>query len=421
MQKEVINLEKLEQAKAKLREYNQEHIIKILEKIEKKEQEELVEQIINFDFEQIEIIYKNKDHQEEINKVQPINSVDKSKLSIEEKQELDKLGEEIIKNDQYAVVTMAGGQGTRLGCNGPKGAFKLDIGENGKYIFELLIDTLKRAENKYGVAPYWYIMTSEDNNKQTIEFMEENNYFGYNKEKVRFFIQGELPVTTLDGKLLIDKDYKIKTASDGNGSVYVSLKKSGMLADMEAKGIKWVYLCGVDNIMVNMVDTTFLGLAIKKGVLSGSKSIEKNYPEEKVGVFCKKNGKLAVIEYMEMTDDMLYQKNEDGGLTYGESHFVSYVYNIEALKEIANHNLKYHCAVKKNAYIDEECNVVIPEEANSCKFESFVFDALEFLDDMVIMRVDRDEEFAPIKNITGIDSPATAKEIYENYWSKHQK
>jgi len=417
----VSNLEKLEEAKAKLKKYQQEHIIKILEKIEGKKQEELIDEIINFDFEEMERIYKSKDNYEEINEVEPINSVDKSKISKEEKRELDKLGKIIIKNNQYAVVTMAGGQGTRLGCNGPKGSFKLDIGKNGKYIFEILIETLKRAEKKYGVAPYWYVMTSEDNNKQTIDFMEENNYFGYNKEKVRFFIQGELPVTDLNGKLLIDKNYKIKTASDGNGSVYVSLEKSGMLEDMESKGIKWVYICGVDNIMVNMVDTTFLGLAIKKGVLSGSKSIEKNYPEEKVGVFCRKNGKLSVIEYMEMTDDMLYQKNEDGELTYAESHFVSYIYNIQALKEIANHKLKYHCAIKKNSYIDENGNLIEAKEPNSCKFEAFVFDALEFLDDMLIMRVDRDEEFAPIKNVSGIDSPKTAKEIYENYWNRHKE
>lgn len=401
----MINLEKLEQAKVKLKKYNHTHIIEILEKLDKEKQENLINQILDLDLEQIDKIYKNKDNIEKIKEVEPIHSVDKNKLSKKEKQELDKLGKIVIKNDQYAVVTMAGGQGTRLGCHGPKGSFKLDIGENGKYIFEILTETLKRAEKQYGVAPYWYIMTSEENNTQTIKFMEEHNYFGYNKEKVGFFIQGKLPMTTLDGKLIIDEEHKIKTASDGNGSVYVSLKNSGVLKDMEAKGIKWTYICGVDNIMVNMVDTTFLGLAIKRGVLSGSKSIEKNYPEEKVGVFCKKNGKLAVIEYMEMTEDMLYQKNLDGSLTYGESHFVSYVYNIEALKEIANHNLKYHCAIKNN----------------SCKFESFVFDALEFLDDMVIMRVDRDEEFAPIKNISGIDSPETAKRIYENYWKNHSE
>lgn len=401
----MINLEKLERAKVNLKKYNQTHIIEILEKLDNEKQENLINQILDLDLEQINKIYKNKDNIEKIKEVEPIHSVDKNKLSKKEKQDLDKLGKIIIKNDQYAVVTMAGGQGTRLGCHGPKGSFKLDIGENGKYIFEILTETLKRAEKQYGVVPYWYIMTSEENNKQTIKFMEEHNYFGYNKEKVGFFVQGKLPMTTLDGKLIIDEDYKIKTASDGNGSVYVSLKNSGVLKDMEEKGIKWTYICGVDNIMANMVDTTFLGLAIKKGVLSGSKSIEKNYPEEKVGVFCKKNGKLAVIEYMEMTEDMLYQKNSDGSLTYGESHFVSYVYNIEALKEIANHNLKYHCAIKNNA----------------CKFESFVFDALEFLDDMVIMRVDRDEEFAPIKNISGIDSPETAKKIYENYWKNHSE
>ena len=414
-------MESLQKVKETLKKYDQEHIIKILEKINKEQQEELIKQIETIDFDKIEQIYINKDKKNKDCKIEPINYTDKEKLSPKQKERLEKLGESIIKNNQYAVVTMAGGQGTRLGCIGPKGTYKLDIGEKGKYIFEILIDTLKRAREKYGTEVYWYIMTSEDNNRQTIDFFEENNYFGYNKEKVKFFKQGELPLIDTNGRLLLDKDYKIKMASNGNGSIFKSLRKSGMIRDMEEKNIKWAYICGVDNIMVNMVDTLLLGLAIEEGVQSASKSVKKSYPEEKVGIFCKRNGKPGIIEYIDMTEEMIYKKDEQGELIYGESNIVSHLLNIEALKEISKHDLGYHCAFKKNSYIDENGNEVIPTKPNSYKFESFIFDGFEFLDDMAIMRVKREEEFAPVKNATGIDSPETAKKIYETFWNNKIK
>ena len=342
-------------------------------------------------------LYENRNKKCIDYNIEPINYVDKEKMTDKEKEELSKIGEEIIKNNQYAVVTMAGGQGTRLGCNGPKGTYKLDIGKDGKYIFEILIDTLKRSEKQYGEGVYWYIMTSEENNKQTIDFFEEHNYFGYNKEKIKFFTQGVLPLVDLEGNIITEENGNVKTASDGNGSVYVSLKKSGMLDDMKSKNIKWIYVCGVDNIMVNMVDPIFLGLTVKQGMQSASKSIKKSYPEEKVGIYCKKDGKPTIIEYIDMTDEMIHKKDENGELLYGESNIVSHLFSIKAIEEISKHELKYHCAIKNNA----------------CKFECFIFDGFEYLDNMAIMRVKREEEFAPIKNKTGIDSPETAKEIYE--------
>ncbi len=396
-QKEVKLMEDLEKAKHILQQYKQQHILETLEKINENEKNKLVKQILECDFKKLNDIYNSRETKNTNNKINPMEFIDKSKLSKDEKDELDKLGEEIIKNNQYAVVTMAGGQGTRLGCDGPKGSFKLDIGEKGKYIFELLVETLKRAKARYGTEVYWYIMTSNQNNQQTIDFFEKNNFFGYNKEKVKFFIQGELPLLTLDGEIVLDEDYNIKTASNGNGSVYESLEKSGMLEDMKSKNIKWVYICGVDNIMAQMVDSTLLGLAIKKKVSGAAKAIRKAYPEEKVGIFCKSNGKPRVIEYIDMTEDMIYEKNDNGDLLYGLSYFVSNLLKIEAIEEIAKHELKYHCALKKNMY----------------KFESFIFDGFEFLDDMAIMEVDRNKEFAPIKNATGVDSPATAIQIYE--------
>ena len=351
----------------------------------------------NYDIALMKRLFDNKDKKNEEYKIEPIKSIDKGKMTKEEKEEYYKIGANIIKHGEYAVVTMAGGQGTRLGWNGPKGTFKLDIGPNGKYIFEILVDKLKKAKEEFETEICWYIMTSNDNNQQTIQFFKENNYFGYNKNKVKFFIQGELPLLDMQGNIVKNSDNTIKTASNGNGSVFESLRVDGMLEDMKAKGIKWVYICGVDNIMVNMIDSILLGLTVKSNSESACKSIMKNYPEEKVGIFCKKNGKTAVIEYIDMTEDMLYACDENGEFHYGESFFVSTLFNVDAIEKISEHELGYHCAIKNNM----------------CKFEQFIFDGFEFLDSMTIMKVKREDEFAPIKNATGIDSPQTAKEIFE--------
>jgi UDP-N-acetylglucosamine pyrophosphorylase len=403
----------IEDAKDVLIKYNQPKIMQIFNLLAKDQQEHLAKEILETNFSDITELYKNKDKNvKNIDNIEPIEFVDKNKINELQKAELSKIGENIIKSNQYAVVTMAGGQGTRLGWKGPKGTFKLNIGQDGKYIFEIFVDTLKQANKIYGTEVYWYIMTSVENNDETIKFFEEHNYFGYNKEKIKFFKQGILPLIDTDGNLLINTSYSIKKASDGNGSVFKSLKNSHMIEDMKQKGIKWVYICGVDNIMVNMVDSLLLGLAISKNTQSASKSVKKSYPEEKVGIFCKKNGKPAIIEYIDMTEDMIYAKNSDGELLYGESNIISHLFTIEALEKIADHNLKYHCACKKNSYINENLQEVIPTEPNTYKFESFIFDGFECLDNMIIMRVNREDEFAPVKNATGVDSPETAVAIY---------
>ena len=398
---------------------NQTKVLELLKNVTEEQRKQLVKELLKVDFNQVKRLYINKDKKnkkEDI--IEPIKYVDKNKLNSKQKSELEKLGEKVLRQNQYAVVTMAGGQGTRLGWKGPKGTFKLDVGKDGKYIFEILAETLKKTTSKYGKEVYWYIMTSIDNNNETVKFFEEHNYFGYNKEKVKFFIQNILPLTDFDGNILFDKDLKVKEASDGNGGVFEALKKSKMLDDMKLHNIKWVYVCGVDNIMANMIDEILLGLAIKNNVPSASKSVKKAYPEEKVGIFCKKNGKPAIIEYIDMDEKMIYAEDEQGELLYGESNIVGHLFNIESLEKMTNYNFDYHCAKKKNSYIDENLQEVITEEPNTYKYEAFIFDGFEYLEDMVILRVNREEEFAPIKNQKGVDSPETAKQIYEKYFSK---
>ena len=406
-----------------LNSYNQTHIVNLLKKLDEVKKQELLEQIDKIDFGQIMELYDNTKKEIEIkeNKIEAIGYLDKAKLTKEQKEEFDKLGEEVIRNREYAVVTMAGGQGTRLGHNGPKGTFKLDVYGKGKYLFEILVDNLQEANQKYNTIIPWYIMTSIENNKDTVEFLEKHNYFGYPKENVIIFTQSELPLVDVDGKLLISKDLKIKEASDGNGGTYSSLRASGSLADMKERGVKWVFIGGVDNVLLKMADVTLLGMAIKKNVQIASKSVVKANPHEKVGVFCKMNGHPKVIEYAELPEKMAEEVDEDGELKYGESHIMCNLYTIDAIEKASKEILMYHSAFKKNSYIDEAGKEVIPTEPNSYKFESFIFDAFEFFDDIAILRGKREDDFAPVKNKEGVDSPKTAKELYEKYWNRQEK
>ena len=406
-----------------LNSYNQTHIVNLLKKLDEVKKQELLKQIDKIDFGQIMELYDNTKKEIEIkeNKIEAIGYLDKAKLTKEQKEEFDKLGEEVIRNGEYAVVTMAGGQGTRLGHNGPKGTFKLDVYGKGKYLFEILVDNLQEANQKYNTIIPWYIMTSIENNKDTVEFLEKHKYFGYPKESVIIFTQSELPLVDVDGKLLISKDLKIKEASDGNGGTYSSLRASGSLADMKERGIKWVFIGGVDNVLLKMADVTLLGMAIKKNVQIASKSVVKANPHEKVGVFCKMNGHPKVIEYAELPEKMAEEVDENGELKYGESHIMCNLYTIDAIEKASKEILMYHSAFKKNSYIDEDGKEVIPTEPNSYKFESFIFDAFEFFDDIAILRGKREDDFAPVKNKEGVDSPKTAKELYEKYWNRQEK
>lgn len=388
---------------AKLKTYNQEQIIKEIEEMDNTEQEQIIKQINEIDFEEVEKLYNltKKEQTVKSGKIEPINYIDLEKISKEEKESSKKLGEQIIKNNQYAVVTMAGGQGTRLGCKGPKGTYKLDIGEKGKYIFEIITENLKKSKEMYGILPYWYIMTSKQNYDDTVSFLEKHNFFGYEKEKIKFFEQGELPMLTEDGKMIIENN-KIKTGSNGNGGTYAAMKEQNIIDDMKSKNVKWVYICGVDNIMVNPIDPIFIGETIHNNMQIASKSVAKAYPEEKVGVFCKRNNKPSTVEYIELSEEMRNKRDNNGELVYGEANIISHLLNIEAIEKITNYKLQYHIAKKNGLY----------------KFETFIFDAFEHFDDMLVMRVKREDEFAPIKNKEGVDSPETAKEIYERKMEK---
>ena len=404
-----------------LKEYNQEHIIKLLEKLDGKEKEELINQINNIDFHQISELYQNtkKDIEIKENKIESIQYLDKEKLTKTQKEEFDELGEKEITSGKYAVVTMAGGQGTRLGHKGPKGTFKINTVNGEKYLFEIIIESLQKANKKYNVVIPWYIMTSEDNNDQTIQFLKENNFFGYDENKVKFFKQGKVPMVKEDGNIVIDQNKLIKEASDGNGSIYKSLKDANLINQMKEDGIEWIFVGGVDNILLKIVDPVLTGLTITENNLISSKSVVKKNAKERVGVFCKLNGVPKVIEYTELPEKMAEEIDSNGQLMYGEVNILSHLFNIKALEKLSEVDLPYHTAYKKSNYLDEKGNFVEVTTPNAYKFESYIFDGFSFFNSMSILRVKREEEFAPIKNREGSDSPKTAVNLYNEYVKKY--
>ena len=324
--------EKLLDTKEILKKYGQEHLLSNYEKLSNEDKNRLLNDILTIDFGEISKLYEQTKHKIKFEncKIEPIEHVDKAKLSNEEIQKYSEIGIEQIKKGKLAAVTMAGGQGTRLGHNGPKGTFDLGL-DSHKSIFEILCDTLKLARKKYGVVVPWYIMTSDENNDETVEFFEKNNYFDYPKEAVKFFIQGEMTMINTEGKILLNEEGLIKQAGAGHGDIFEAMRKNGIIYEMQNKGIEWVFIGGVDNVLVKMVDPVLIGLSIERNVLAAGKSVVKANPHEKVGVFCKKDGKPSVIEYSEISNELAEAVDEKGELLFGESHILCNQFNKKIL------------------------------------------------------------------------------------------
>ena len=412
----------IKELKKKLKKYNQEHLLLKYDEMNDADKQRLLNEINNIDFDLMEKLYKQAtspiEQSEET--IEPIEHIEKAKLTAAERLNYEKKGIEAIKYNKFAVVTMAGGQGTRLGHTGPKGTYNLGLPGN-KSLFELICETFKKAWRDYDTVIPWYIMTSRQNNDETVDFFEKNNYFGYPKDAIHFFMQGELPMIGTNGKILLDEKGFVKLAANGHGGTLQSMFDCGIIEDMEVDGIEWVFISGVDNVLVKPIDPILIGLSIDKKVLGSVKSIEKTDPKEKVGVFCKKNKKVGVVEYTEISDEMANLRDDYGSLVYGDANAIFHLYNIKGLAKVCNMKLPYHIAFKKATYMDENGKIVVGKKPNAYKFETFIFDSYEMLDDVAVLRVKREEEFAPLKNAEGPDSPETARKLYTDYNNKVER
>ena len=412
---------KLIKAKEILKEYNQEHLLYFYDELLDEQKEILLNQILNTNFDRILTLYKNSMENQKLNieTVSPLLHFEKNNFSKNELEYYISIGETVIKSGLFAVVTMAGGQGTRLGYKGPKGTYEIkfkSIGEK-KSLFQIMCEDIKRTNAKYNVVIPWYIMTSEENDKATKDYFKSHYFFGYPEEKIKFFTQGKLPLIDIHGKLILQEPYLIKDASNGNGNVFKSMKKHKIIDDLEKNNIKWISFGGIDNVLLKNVDPLFVGLTIDKNHQIASKSIFKEQPLEKTAVYCKKAGKPAILDYDDIDIELSISKFDDATYKYREANMLSHLMSLDAVKKVSNLSLRYHRAYKKNAFVNEEGMKQVPDKPNSFKFENFIFDSFSFFDDMLLLRVDVNEEFAPIKDFTGIYNPDTAKEKYEKYWN----
>ena len=397
----------------RINKYNQGHLLMFYNEISDSEKELLLQQLNAIDFEKINTLFNDlKSFSIPTNEViEPLDYFIKDNFSEAETLNLTKIGEDILKQNTYAIVTMAGGQGTRLGHKGPKGTFELNIYPEKKSLFEILAIKIQETNEKYNINIPWYIMTSEENNEETISFFNEKNYFGLNKDNIFFFTQNKLPLVSFTGEMLLAEPYRIHEGSNGNGDIFESLLKNGLIDNMKQKGIKWIFISGIDNILADISDALFLGLTVKNNTKIGSKTIFKTNANSHDWVFCRKNKKPSMLGYERITEDITNAKINDKYL-YREINILCHIFSIDALEKCAKVELPYHIAAKKNIYINDEGMKIFPNKPNSYKFEKFIFDSFKFFDNITLLRVNPDEEFAPIKNPEGVYSPMTATKLY---------
>lgn len=403
-----------EKAKDVLKKYNQEHLLNFYDELTDEEKNLLTTQILNIDFKQILDLYESSKIHKVISQdsIEPLPYTIKKSLSTKESAYYEQIGNNIISQGKLALVTLAGGQGTRLGYKGPKGTYELDL-KPKKSLFEILCDNLKNIYTKFGIYTKWYIMTSIYNDDDTKKYFEEKNYFGYPKEHIKFFKQSQLPIIDVSGKLVLEKLYKVKEASNGNGDIFPSMKKNNILDDMKKHNIEWISFSGVDNVLLDVIDPLFLGLTIDSQNVVASKTLFKTDVNDKDWIFVKENKVPSIIDCTYLSDEMKTMKDNNGKYLYREINILAHLFNISALEKACEANLPYHRAYKKNTFINEEGMIQVPDGPNIFKFETFIFDAFSMFDDILLLRVEAEDEFSPIKDFNGKHNPEIAKDRYK--------
>lgn len=397
-----------EQAYAKLEKWGQTHVLQYFEELTQDKQQELLNQIEETDFSVVE----SCKHKEELNKkgvISPLAAMELSEIK-EKEDSFRETGIEAIKAGKVGAVLLAGGMGTRLGSDDPKGMYNIGLTKD-VYIFERLIVNLMEVVDQAGVWVPLFIMTSDKNKEATEKFLREHAFFGYNQNYVWFFKQDMAPASDYEGKVYMEEKWKISTSPNGNGGWYASMEKEGITQIVHEKGIEWLNVFAVDNVLQRIADPVFVGATIQKQCAVGSKVVRKNAPDEKVGVMCLEDGKPSIVEYYELTEELMNAKDEKGEPAYNFGVILNYLFREADLKAMLEKKLPLHVVEKKIPYLSQELEYVKPEEPNGYKFEGLVLDMIHQMDSCLPFEVVREKEFAPIKNKTGVDSVESARAL----------
>ena len=386
---------------------NQSHLLKFIKELSETDKQNLINQIETLDFS----VLHETGAEEERGNIEPLYAATLSE--IENKKEIyRKTGIEAIRNGKVGAVLLAGGQGSRLGFDKPKGMFNIGVNRE-LYIFECLINNLLDVVKETETWIPLFVMTSVDNDKDTRDFFEEHNYFGYSSDNVMFFVQEQLPTVDTNGKLMLAGKGTVSTAPNGNGGWYSSMYKWGIAQKAMADGVEWLNVFAVDNVLQRIADPCFVGATISTGSAVGAKVVKKNAPDEKVGAMCLEDGRPSIVEYYEMTEELMNAKDAQGEPAYNFGVILNYLFREKDLEEIVAKKLPLHIVEKKIPYLNEQGELVKPEEPNGYKFEQLVLDMIHELDSCLPYEVVREKEFAPIKNKEGVDSVESARALLE--------
>lgn len=396
------------EVKNSIHKYGQEHLLKYYDELSDKEREILDRQLNNLDFEFLNIC-REKNEEKKMSHYEPLQALRMEDME-KDREQFERAGIAAIKNCKVGAVLLAGGQGTRLGFDKPKGMFNIGVNKE-IFIFERLIRNLLDVVEKTGSYVPLFVMTSEKNDADTRSFFKEKNYFGYDKKFIYFFVQDMAPSISYDGKFIMEDRYKIALSPNGNGGWFSSMVTSGLLEKINRMGIEWLNVFAVDNVLQRIADPLFIGATIMSGCPAGAKVVKKASPDERVGVMCKENGKPSIVEYYELTEEMMNAKDNHGEPAYNYGVILNYLFRVEKLVDINDNKMINHMAEKRIPYIDDSGNIINPEETNGYKFETLILDMINMLDDCLVFEVEREKEFAPVKNKEGVDSIDTAREL----------
>ena len=402
------NYMRYQEAYAKLEKYGQLHVLKYYESLTDEEKEALLTQIENTDLDVLALCHDK----EELNPrgiISPISVMQLPEIA-RKKETFTEVGLQAIREGKVGAVLLAGGMGTRLGSDAPKGVY--NIGQTKDvFIFQRLVENLLDVVHQADAWIPLYIMTSDKNHEATTSFFKEKNYFGYRPEYITFFMQDMAPASDYDGKVYMEEKYKMSTSPNGNGGWFLSMMKWGVVDKIREAGVEWLNVFAVDNVLQRIADPCFVGATIATNSAVGAKVVKKVTPDEKVGAMCLEDGKPSIVEYYEMTDELMAAKDENGEPAYNFGVILNYLFREKDLEEIAAKKLPLHIVEKKIPHLDDNGELVKPEAPNGYKFEQLVLDMIHELDSCLPYEVVRNYEFAPIKNKTGVDSVESAQAL----------
>lgn len=399
-------------------EYGQEHVFAFWDNLSSAERQTLMDDLESVDFPSLQSLYQSVDiHASTDSHYVPAPFIPRpsSESDAEEWNEMKSRGEFHIKNGSCAAFIVAGGQGSRLGFDGPKGVFKIGP-VTGKSLFQIHTEKVLKSSQKYGVRIPLFIMTSQLNHAATEEHFQKNKFFGLDERDLFLFPQNMIPSLDTNGKLILSSKCSLFKNPDGHGGSLTALRTSGALDEMTNRGITTLSYIQVDNPLVNIIDPVFIGFHTANSAEVSSKALQKTSAEEKIGVFVQfRNGREGVIEYSDLPRDKMYHTNNDGSLSFSAGSIAIHLFERTFIGRITSGgetSLPFHVANKKIKTFT--ANGV--QEIDGFKFEKFVFDSLPLASSSVILETIREEEFAPVKNATGDDSVSSSQLLMSNLY-----